>query len=138
MRTCTPRAAASRIASPTSAPVSVPRWKSYCARSSEVRASATKSATSRATSSAPCAASVRVRTVIALVDELVGAEIGDTFNFYRDGVRAALLRRRLRTYLAARAGAPVLLVGEAAGYRGARVSGLSVHLGAAAHRRRPG
>src|SRR3954451_9828085 len=124
MRTCTPRATASRIASPTSAPVSVPRWKSYCARSSEVRASATKSATSRATSSAPCAASVRVRTVIALVDELVGAEIGDTFNFYRDGVRAALLRRRLRTYLAARAGAPVLLVGEAPGYRGARVSGL--------------
>src|SRR5215217_4912348 len=105
MRTCTPRAAVCRIASPTSTPVSVPRWKSYCARSSDVRASETKSATSRATSSAACAPSVRVRTVIALVDELVGAEIGDTFNFYRDGARAALLRRRLSTYLAARADA---------------------------------
>jgi uracil-DNA glycosylase len=62
--------------------------------------------------------------VIELVDELVGAEIGDTFNFYRDGARAALLRRRLRAYLAARADADVLLVGEAPGYRGARVSGI--------------
>jgi uracil-DNA glycosylase len=62
--------------------------------------------------------------VIEFVDELVGAEIGDTFNFYRDGARAALLTRRLRAYLAARADAPVLLVGEAPGYRGARISGL--------------
>jgi uracil-DNA glycosylase len=62
--------------------------------------------------------------VIELVDELVGAEIGDTFNFYRDGARAALLRRRLCAYLADRADADVLLVGEAPGYRGARVSGI--------------
>jgi uracil-DNA glycosylase len=62
--------------------------------------------------------------VIEFVDELVGAEIGDTFNFYRDGARAALLRRRLRDYLDARADAPLLLVGEAPGYRGARVSGI--------------
>jgi uracil-DNA glycosylase len=60
----------------------------------------------------------------AIVDELANASIGATFNFYRDGDRAALCRERLATYLAARAGAPILLVGEAPGYRGARVSGL--------------
>src|SRR5262245_41396965 len=100
MRTFTPRAAASRIAPPTRAAVSAPRWKSYCARSSVVFASAMNPATSSATASAGCAPSVRVRTVTAFVDELAGAEIGDTFNFYRDGERAALLRRRLRAYLA--------------------------------------
>ncbi len=62
--------------------------------------------------------------MIELVDELRAAEIGSTFNFYRDGARSALLRGRLRAYLADRAGAPVLLVGEAPGYRGARVSGI--------------
>ena len=35
-----------------------------------------------------------------------------------------LRRERLTAYLAARADAPIVLVGEAAGYRGARVSGL--------------
>jgi uracil-DNA glycosylase len=60
----------------------------------------------------------------AFIERLADAHIGTTFNFYRDGERAALLRRRLEAYLAARAEAPVLLVGEAAGYRGARVSGL--------------
>jgi uracil-DNA glycosylase len=65
-----------------------------------------------------------VRIVIELVDELLGAEIGATFNFYRDGPGAPLRRERLRSYLAARAQAPVLLVGEAPGYRGARVSGI--------------
>jgi len=60
----------------------------------------------------------------AFIEWLADAQIGMTFNFYRDGERAALLRRRLEAYLAARAEAPVLLVGEAAGYRGARVSGL--------------
>ena len=35
-----------------------------------------------------------------------------------------MLRERLRAYLASRRRAPVLLVGEAAGYRGARVSGI--------------
>ena len=59
-----------------------------------------------------------------LVDDLARAEIGRTFNFYRDGAGAALRRRRLRAYLAARSDAPVLLVGEAPGYRGARVSGI--------------
>jgi uracil-DNA glycosylase len=56
-----------------------------------------------------------------LVTELANARVGSTFNQY---AASELLRHRLREYLAARAGAPVLLVGEAAGYRGARVSGI--------------
>jgi hypothetical protein len=56
-----------------------------------------------------------------LVTELAAARIGATFNQYADSV---LRRRRLTDYLRARAEAPVLLVGEAAGYRGARVSGI--------------
>ena len=63
-------------------------------------------------------------TCQALVEELADTSIGDTFNQYREGPRAALLRRRLVRYLEARADARVLLVGEAAGYRGARVSGI--------------
>jgi uracil-DNA glycosylase len=59
-----------------------------------------------------------------LVAELAAAQVGDTFNFYRDGERAPLLRRRLAAYLRDRRGARILLVGEAAGYRGARISGL--------------
>jgi hypothetical protein len=62
--------------------------------------------------------------VQSLVDELAAATIGRTFNQYAQGDRAALLRARLAGYLASRAGARVLLVGEAAGYRGARVSGI--------------
>jgi uracil-DNA glycosylase len=61
---------------------------------------------------------------VTFVDELAAAEIGGTYNFYRDGGRARLLRRRLAAYLAVRADAPILLVGEAPGYRGARVSGI--------------
>jgi uracil-DNA glycosylase len=57
----------------------------------------------------------------ALVDALAAARIGETFNQYT-GCR--LLRQRLFAYLETRRDAPVLLVGEAAGYRGARVSGL--------------
>lgn len=53
------------------------------------------------------------------------ARIGRTFNFYREGERAALLRDRLERYLDERAaGATVLLVAEAPGYRGTRVSGI--------------
>jgi uracil-DNA glycosylase len=59
-----------------------------------------------------------------IVDELARARIGRTFNQYASGPRAALLRRRLERYLALRASAPILLVGEAPGYRGARVSGI--------------
>jgi hypothetical protein len=58
------------------------------------------------------------------VSRLAGASLGATFNFYRDGRGARERCRRLAAYLEARAGASVLLVGEAAGYRGARVSGL--------------
>jgi len=61
---------------------------------------------------------------VSFVEELAAAEIGATFNFYREGPRAALLRRRLEDYLATRKEARVLLLGEAPGYRGARISGL--------------
>src|SRR6478752_8530813 len=60
----------------------------------------------------------------SLIDRLVAARIGRTTNFYRDGAGAAIRRDRLAAYLEQRAGAPILLVGEAPGYRGARVSGL--------------
>ena len=55
------------------------------------------------------------------VEALAAAQIGDTFNQYKD---SELRRSRLRAYLEAREGAGILIVGEAAGYRGARVSGL--------------
>jgi uracil-DNA glycosylase family 4 len=53
--------------------------------------------------------------------ELAAARIGATYNQY---TRSALRQERLRAYLDAHAGAEVILVGEAAGYRGARVSGI--------------
>jgi uracil-DNA glycosylase len=59
-----------------------------------------------------------------LVSRLVDATIGDTFNFYREGGGAETRRSRLVDYLRSRETAPLLLVGEAAGYRGARVSGI--------------
>ena len=58
------------------------------------------------------------------VDRLAAVEIGGTFNFYKHGPAAALRRRRLRDYLERHAHTRFLLVGEAAGYRGARVSGI--------------
>jgi uracil-DNA glycosylase len=60
----------------------------------------------------------------AFVASLASARIGETFNFYRYGRGAAVRRRRLQDYLEARAASELLLVGEAAGYRGARVSGI--------------
>jgi uracil-DNA glycosylase len=60
----------------------------------------------------------------SLIDRLASARIGQTTNFYREGRGAALRRDRLAAYLAARADAPLLLVGEAPGYRGARISGI--------------
>jgi uracil-DNA glycosylase len=60
----------------------------------------------------------------AFVDRLAAARIGGTFNFYRDGEGAPLRRERLSEYLERHAATKVLLVGEAAGYRGARVSGI--------------
>jgi uracil DNA glycosylase superfamily protein len=61
----------------------------------------------------------------SFVERLADARIGATFNFYRDGVGADLRRTRLGDYLVARRRSRFLLVGEAAGYRGARVSGLA-------------
>jgi uracil-DNA glycosylase len=58
------------------------------------------------------------------VRDLAAARIGATFNFYRDGVGADIRRARLEEYLRSRDRARLLLVGEAAGYRGARASGL--------------
>jgi hypothetical protein len=59
---------------------------------------------------------------LELVGRLAAAEIGETFNQYAD---SELRRGRLREYLAARADAPFVLVGESAGYRGGRISGLA-------------
>jgi hypothetical protein len=58
------------------------------------------------------------------IERLAAARIGATYNFYRDGARAPVLRERLARYLDDRAGARWLVVAEAPGYRGARVSGL--------------
>jgi uracil-DNA glycosylase len=58
------------------------------------------------------------------VARLASARIGATFNFYREGRGARVRRDRLAAYLNERADAPFLLVGEAAGYRGARISGI--------------
>jgi uracil-DNA glycosylase len=58
------------------------------------------------------------------VGRLAAARIGATFNFYRDGAGADIRRHRLQAYLENHAGVSLLLVGEAPGYRGARVSGL--------------
>jgi uracil-DNA glycosylase len=58
---------------------------------------------------------------VDLVDRIAGASIGRTHNQY---TRSELRRDRLRDYLASRAHADVVLVGEAAGYRGARISGI--------------
>ena len=63
-------------------------------------------------------------TAEQFVERLASARIGRTFNFYRDGANADLRRRRLLEYLEANDRTRLLLVGEAAGYRGARLSGI--------------
>ena len=60
--------------------------------------------------------------MVALVARLAQARIGTTFNQY---AASPLLRERLVGYLEERRSAAVVLVGEAAGYRGARVSGIA-------------
>jgi uracil-DNA glycosylase len=57
----------------------------------------------------------------SFVDRLAAARIGDTFNQYAE---SAPLRERLDAYLEDRSHAPILLVAEAPGYRGTRVSGI--------------
>jgi uracil-DNA glycosylase len=56
-----------------------------------------------------------------LVNALAAARIGRTYNQYAN---SELRRARLTEYLERQAHAPVLLIGEAAGYRGARISGV--------------
>jgi uracil-DNA glycosylase len=60
----------------------------------------------------------------SLIDRIAAARIGQTTNFYRDGTGAAVRLARLAAYLDAHGSAPLLLVGEAPGYRGTRVSGI--------------
>jgi uracil-DNA glycosylase len=55
------------------------------------------------------------------VERLAEVRIGATFNQY---ARSELRRDRLRAFLEQRRDARYVLVGEAAGYRGARVSGI--------------
>src|SRR6058998_1117237 len=56
-----------------------------------------------------------------LVERLARTKLGATHNQYS---RSPLRCERLREYLVAREAATVILVGEAAGYRGARISGV--------------
>ncbi|HST14910.1 MAG TPA: uracil-DNA glycosylase [Gaiellaceae bacterium] len=60
----------------------------------------------------------------SFIDRLVAARIGQTTNFYRLGSGAAERRDRVAAYLDSRSGARILLVGEAPGHRGARISGI--------------
>jgi uracil-DNA glycosylase len=57
----------------------------------------------------------------SFVERLAAARIGETFNQY---AASELRRERLAAYLAERGGANLLLVAEAPGYRGTRVSGI--------------
>jgi uracil-DNA glycosylase family 4 len=59
--------------------------------------------------------------MVDLVDRLARTRVGTTHNQY---ARSRLRRDRLSAYLAAHASAEIVLVGEAAGYRGARISGI--------------
>jgi uracil-DNA glycosylase family 4 len=58
---------------------------------------------------------------VDFVDRLACASIGSTYNQYAS---SELRRARLRRYLDEHRDAPTMLVGEAAGYRGARISGV--------------
>jgi hypothetical protein len=67
-----------------------------------------------------------------LVEDLTGCAIGSTFNLFRDEVPgldvkggAARRRENLLRYLKARSKAEIIAVGEAAGYRGMRFSGIA-------------
>jgi hypothetical protein len=77
------------------------------------------------------AGSVKLAAMQELLADLARASIGATFNQYRDAgpddvAGAPRIRlANLRHYLAERAGAPVLALGEAAGYQGMRWSGIA-------------
>jgi uracil-DNA glycosylase family 4 len=81
----------------------------------------TRHGTSFANSTCVGYAFVQPESFVAALSE---ASFGAAFNFYRDGDGAKRRCNRLRRYLEARSDAPLLLVGEAPGYRGARVSGI--------------
>ena len=57
----------------------------------------------------------------SFVERLAAARIGETFNQYAG---SRLRRDRLAAYLSERRGAGLLLVAEAPGYRGTRISGI--------------
>ena len=63
-------------------------------------------------------------TARKFVATLAAAEIGTTFNFYREGPGASRRRERLWRYLDEKRAARLLLVGEAPGFRGTRISGI--------------
>jgi uracil-DNA glycosylase len=69
-----------------------------------------------------------VPTVEQLLAALATTNVGATYNFYNfyagEDPAAGERRERLRRYLHARWTAAVVLVGEAAGYQGARLSGI--------------
>jgi hypothetical protein len=77
------------------------------------------------------AGSVKLAPMEELLADLARVSIGATFNQYRDGGpddlpgAPAIRLANLRRYLAERAGAPVLALGEAAGYQGMRWSGIA-------------
>src|ERR1044072_6027940 len=58
------------------------------------------------------------------VRRLAEARIGSDLNFFADGGGAEMRRTRLAKYWEPRRTAGIILVGEAAGYRGARLSGI--------------
>jgi hypothetical protein len=59
-----------------------------------------------------------------LLQDIAAAQIGATFNQYA-GAEGAVRLDNLRAYLAERAGASVVALGEAAGYQGMRWSGIA-------------
>lgn len=67
------------------------------------------------------------RVVDELIGQLAEMTIGATCNFYADDSDpdAPARRERLRRYLTVRWDAPLVLVGEAPGWRGARLSGIA-------------
>jgi hypothetical protein len=62
------------------------------------------------------------KSLESLITCLAATRIGETFNQY---AASPHLLERLANYLDDRAGAPILLVGEAPGYRGTRISGIA-------------
>lgn len=82
-------------------------------------------------SSKPARRDVRIAQLVRFVDDLANTQIGSTFNQFADSdgddrspEAPAIRRANLVHYLTDRCDAPVVLVAEAAGWRGGRYSGL--------------